>query len=219
MSEISQRDYWEHQHLKRKDEFEILRDRPNVFAEECLKYIPKNGNILEIGAANGRDARYFAREKGVKVVAVDFSREALRQLIEASKKDNTSDLVFPLVADIKQLALVKQDHFDAIYSRSALHLSDKEIDIFFDHAIEILKYGGYFMIEGKTRDDPEISMSKEVAPNLFVDLSGHLRRAWDEYTIRQFLDKCGLKLISSKKTEEIWQGDRTNFINFIAQKI
>jgi len=82
----------------------------------------------------------------------------------------------------------------------------------------MLKPEGYLMIEGKSIDDFKISRSKEVSPNLFLDHDGHLRRAWDEQTVGLF-DQYGLKLISSKPTEEIWQDNKTNFINFIVQKV
>ncbi len=218
MIEESQRNFWEFQHQKRKNEHEILENKPNIFAKECLKYIPQNGMVLEIGSANGRDARYFAREKRVKVIALDFSKEALDQLKKASEKDGSLELVFPALSDANNLPIKNSVCFDAVYSRSALNLSDEELNNFFEQVVKILKPEGYLMIEGKTRDDFKILKSKEIYPNLFIDDSGHLRRAWREQCVSLF-DKYELRLISSKKTEEIWRGNKTNFINFIAQKI
>ncbi|OGY50646.1 MAG: hypothetical protein A3J59_01445 [Candidatus Buchananbacteria bacterium RIFCSPHIGHO2_02_FULL_56_16] len=58
-----QRDLWEAQHENRKVESERLENTPNLFAKQCVDLLPENGIILEAGAANGRDARFFAKEK------------------------------------------------------------------------------------------------------------------------------------------------------------
>lgn len=219
MNEMNQREYWEIQHQKRENGNETIIEEPNIFTKECIQYIPENGKVLEIGSANGRDARYFAREKNIETIAIDFSAEVMKQLTKASKEDNTSDLVLPVIAETNHLPLDRPDIFDAIYSRSALHLSDDDLSIFLDRATKILKSKGYLMIEGKTKDDFKISRSVEVSPNLYRDNDGHLRRAWDEQSIHNLLEKNKLQLISSKKTEENWKGNKTNFINFIIQKM
>src|SRR5680860_16536 len=219
MGEINQRDYWEIQHQKKEGGHENIIEEPNIFTKECIHYIPENGKVLEIGSANGRDARYFAREKNIQTIAIDFSTEVMKQLIRTSKEDNTSDLVLPILADTNHLPLNSSNVFDAIYSRSALHLSDEELDIFLDQTTKMLKSKGYLMIEGKTKDDFKISRSEEISPNLFRDNDGHLRRAWDEQTLDGFLKKNKLQLISSKKSEETLKNNKTNFINFIIQKM
>lgn len=49
--------------------------------DSFASHIPKEGVILEIGSASGRDARYFAA-KGFKVVCTDIIPEALQKLSE-----------------------------------------------------------------------------------------------------------------------------------------
>jgi len=58
-----QRDLWEKQHIQREKEFVELENKPNKFAKKCIEYIPENATVLEIGAANGRDARFFAKKR------------------------------------------------------------------------------------------------------------------------------------------------------------
>jgi len=106
--------------------------------------LPENGLVVEIGAANGRDARFFSREKNCGVIATDFSFNALKQLTEASYRDGTNGKVFPVVADARALPLDQPESVDAVYSRSALHLSDEEMDTFFKHCLRLLKQEGYF---------------------------------------------------------------------------
>ena len=43
-------------------------DKPNLFAQEAIKYFPKYARILELGAGQGQDSRFFA-EHGYEVVS------------------------------------------------------------------------------------------------------------------------------------------------------
>ncbi|MCX6702746.1 MAG: class I SAM-dependent methyltransferase [Candidatus Wolfebacteria bacterium] len=195
-----------------------MEDIPNDFALKCAELIPKDGTVLEIGSANGRDARFFAKDKNCKVIAIDFSLNGLNQLKEASVKDNTSDKVYPVVADAKELSVRRKESIDAVYARSALHLSDEELDYFFTHILGLLKKNGYIMIEGKTEDDSKIKRSEKITGNLYKDNDGHIRRAWNESLIRDIIKKYNLRLIEINQSTEFWKNVEDQFINFIAQK-
>ena len=97
-----QRAYWDEQHKKREAEHREIEDEPNEFAKNCLRYIKEGGKVLEIGTANGRDARYFARENKNKIVCVDISTEAMRQLIRAAVADGTIDNIYQLLLMLKR---------------------------------------------------------------------------------------------------------------------
>lgn len=213
-----QREMWDEQHDLRKDESRVIEGIPNLFAKRCVELLPDHALVLEVGAANGRDARFFAREKNCKVIATDFSLKALQQLKDASARDNTADRVFPVAADARALPIWKPESIDAVYSRSTLHLTDEELDHFFDQCIQILKNGGYLMIEGKTEDDSKISASQEISPHLYKNGKGHVRRLWNDILIRELVQKYNLKLSEMNKTTEAWNKIETKFINFIAQK-
>ena len=218
LTDQSQRELWERQHSERAEEHEELEGTPNKFGRACIRFIPENGTVLEIGAANGRDARYFAKEKGCKVVATDFSEVAAGHLRSAAAKDGTSSHVYPVVADTRGLPIAPEENFDAVYARSSLHLDNEELDRFLDEVAVILKPGGYLMIEGKPKEDPKISRSEEVKTNMHMDHDGHLRRAWSEEGIKEIVDKLGFELVSINRSTETWRGIETHFINFIAKK-
>ncbi len=213
-----QKQLWEAQHESRKEESREIENVPNLFAKRCAELLPENALVVEVGSANGRDARFFAREKNSRVVATDFSLNALKQLREASGRDGTADKVFPVVADTRELPLGKPENVDAFYSRSALHITDEELSHFFEECIRLLKDGGYIMIEGKTEDDPKMAKSREVAPHLYENGGGHIRRSWSEVIIRDLIERHDLHLIEINKTTEVWHDIETKFINFIAQK-
>lgn len=214
----SQKDLWEKQHTERAEEHEELEDTPNEFGKACIQLIPENGAILEIGAANGRDARYFAKERGCKVVAIDFSEVVAGHLQSASAKDGTSSHVYPVVADARNLPIAQKEDFDAVYARSSLHLDNEALDRFLDGVAVVLKPGGYLMIEGKPKEDPKIMRSEEVKANMHMDHDGHLRRAWSEEGIKKIVDRLGFELVSINHSTETWHGLETHFINFVAKK-
>ncbi len=221
-SEIKhQRILWDEAHKNNRLYFDKLAYQPNPFAKEVVKFIPNNGVILELGCGNGRDARFFTREKNRKVISVDFSLVVLSQLKDHSKKDGTSRRVFPVAASIQNLPFRGSEVFDIIYARSALQVDDTGLMILLNQLIPMIKQGGYLCIQGKTPDDFKIQRSKEVGTNLFADPveNAHLRRAWREEDILRIIDKFRLTLIEMKKTEERWWGKNTNFIHFIAQKL
>ncbi|OIO17076.1 hypothetical protein AUJ29_01970 [Candidatus Kuenenbacteria bacterium CG1_02_38_13] len=155
------------------------------------------------------------------VYASDFALSALEQLKNAGERDKTTNLVHPFGADTKDLPLDASrlgEFFDAVYARSALHLSDEQLDKFLGETKAMLKPKGFLMIEGKPKDDFKIKRSREISPNLVCDHDGHLRRLWSEENIRQVVDKIGFKLVCLNCAEEEWRGKKTRFINFIAQK-
>lgn len=213
-----QKELWNKQHIERAAEHKELERTPNEFATECAQLIPESGLVLEIGAANGRDARYFTKEKGCKVVAIDFSKVAAGYLQNAAINDGTSSHVYPVIADARNLPIAQTETFDAVYARSSLHLGNEELGKFLDHVAVTLKPGGYLMIEGKPKEDLKISRSKEIEENMYMDHEGHLRRAWSEKGIKDIVEKLGFELISINYSTENWHGVETHFINFIAKK-
>jgi cyclopropane fatty-acyl-phospholipid synthase-like methyltransferase len=217
---INQQEYWDEQYKKREQECLAIEKEPNEFAKNCLQYIKRGGKVLEIGVANGRDARYFVRENKNRIIGVDISTEAIRQLINLAVADGTIDNILPVVADAKEVPelLKDQEYYDAFYSRSALHLDDEKIVPFFEYLISHLNKDGVIMIEGKPKEDFKVERSVEVGKNCYEDVDGHIRRAWSEEDIKSLCDHFDLEIVEMSRTAEILQDKETKFIHFIAKK-
>lgn len=216
---ISQKDLWDAQHQKRRIEHKDIADTPNGFAKKCIGYIPESAKILDLGAASGRDSRFFAKEKNCEVFALDFSISALRHLQEDAIDDGSVDFIKPINADIKHLPLSGHNTLDIIYARSSLHVSDPDLEKLLEHTLGMLKEGGYLMIEGKNFLDPKIQQSRIVADNLVSDSDGHLRRIWTkDYIIKHIISKFGLKLIELNLSSGQRVDKDSRYVNFIAQK-
>ena len=219
--QIAQRLLWEQQHTQRRQEFQQLAHQPNPFAFKIVQFLPSSAIILELGCANGRDARYFAQTKNCQVIALDFSAQAIRQLIDQSRLQ--LGRIKPLVASIPHLPFTSNRPFiDAIYARSALQLDDTSLFQLFDHLINILKPNGHIFIQGKTPDDPKIRRSWQIADNLFSDPyeNGHLRRAWTRSFMEQLASRYNLNILEIAQTTEVWNNGNNpiHFIHLIAAK-
>lgn len=218
---VDQKRYWDARHTSRELEFIAQEGVPNDFAVNCARHMSDGSIILEVGAATGRDARYFIKTKDAKVIANDISAEALRQLKYAAERDGTTMSLIPIESDARDLFdyLNPEVKFDVLYARSALHLSDTDLDKFFAQLGEHMDRGGRLMIQGKTMDDFKMNGSIDIGKNCYEDAQGHIRRCWSEQSIRDLCHKHGYLIMDMRETIEKIEGNDTKFIHFIAQKI
>lgn len=62
-------DIWSDLHQTYKEQDWI--DKPSIFAEQAIKYFPKQGKVLELGAGQAQDGCFFASQ-GYEVTATDM---------------------------------------------------------------------------------------------------------------------------------------------------
>lgn len=221
----NQQSLWNEQHAVRGTsgpEGADLKFAPNNSAVEFEKKLPKGATILEIGAANGRDARYWA-SKGHEVYALDFSQVALDQLTQLAIAQQVNELIIPIVWDIAEGSLPLNKlpkSISAFYARSALHIGDEEMQILGNQVSSVLEIGGKIYIEGKGSNDPKISRSKKLGNGLAIDLheNGHLRRIWNKKFIKQLCLAMGWDILELNNNSENWNGIQASFISLLAQK-
>ncbi len=113
---VGQREMWENQHSQRGAEFKHLAGQPNPFAEVCCRYLTQGVTVLELGAANGRDSACFA-QKGARVLAMDISIQALRQLKE--DQIHSLDNIIPIQASAPEIPFNGNLSIDAFYAAAA----------------------------------------------------------------------------------------------------
>lgn len=125
-----------------------------------LNYLPKNGLVLEIGSATGRDARYFA-SKGYKVTCTDIIPEALDRL----SKEGFETSEFDFRDEPRE---VWSNYFDGFFANAVLLHAPKEV---FEKALvsisKVLKPGGVAAFSLKTGDGEEVTEEKMDAPRYF----------------------------------------------------
>lgn len=118
---------------------------PEPFLIEVMDLIPR-GLALDIASGRGRHAIALAR-RGFRVVAVDYSSEAIRMLATAASIERLP--VFPIVADVASLP-ARRGAFDAAVN---INFLDRAL---FPSFIEALKIGGVMLAETFLVDQAEI---------------------------------------------------------------
>lgn len=224
-TETYQQTLWNNQHSERGingAEGGELCNTPNGSAVIFANALKPNSTILEVGSANGRDARYWATE-GHKVYALDFSQVALDQLRQLALAQNVQSSIIPILWDIAEGKLplhIIKDKIDGFYARSALHVGDKEMINIAKQLNKVLKVGGKILIEGKGQNDKKIRRSKKIGRNLAVDNveNGHLRRIWTQQFIEHLCKKVGWDILDISGNDEEWNGTNANFVRLSAQK-
>lgn len=194
-----QRDLWNKQHEGRGGggglEGTLLKGVPNDAAVMLASVLLRNSYILEIGSANGRDARRFA-EWSHFVDCIDFSEVALMQLHNLADEEDCLDQITSYHYDIAcgSLPNLGTKKYDAFFARSSLHLDDKALDLLMQNVTTRLNRNAFIIIEGKSPRDPKIKRSKDIGGNLVIDDEGHVRRVWDEKSMQQLAKRHGWKV-------------------------
>jgi 2-polyprenyl-3-methyl-5-hydroxy-6-metoxy-1,4-benzoquinol methylase len=93
-----------------------LRER---FLEEILQYIPRKGNVLDIGCGFGLFSLYFAKmNKHAQFYGVDLSQKRISLAKDAAKKLKIHNAHYSVGSATE---LVLNQTFDAIYAIDIIH--------------------------------------------------------------------------------------------------
>ncbi len=155
--------------------------------DSFLSQIPKGGEILEIGSATGRDARYFS-QNGFKVLCTDIIPVALQNLKEEgfeTAEFDFRDAPNPLW----------NDRFDGFFANAVLlHATENVFEQALRNAAMVLKKSGIAALTLKAGVGEEISMEKMDAPRFF-----------QYYTldkVREILNRLPFEIVEAKSTND-----------------
>lgn len=148
--------------------------------DSFASHIPKEGVILEIGSASGRDARHFA-SKGFKVICTDVIPEALQKLSD----EGFETAEFDFRSEPKPEWVNK---FDGFFANAVLLHAPPNV---FENALRnialVLKENGVAAFSLKTGYGEDISLEKLEAPRYF--------RYHTEPEIREILGRLPFDII------------------------
>lgn len=220
----NQVDLWNKQHTSRGTtgiEANELRDIPNDTAVLFTNHLVYNpSNILEIGCANGRDARYWA-SLGHTVICADFSPVALEQLNNIATEQGVIHLLKPVLHDINSGKIPQTNiPLHGFYSRSSLHINDTTMISVAEEIDKKIISNGTILIEGKGDQDHKIKRGTLIDDNLILDPfeNGHIRRVWTKSFVSNMCNRLNWHIKSIEEVEEIYNGNTTKFLRFIAHK-
>jgi SAM-dependent methyltransferase len=126
-----------------------------IFARFVVDYLPGSGQLLDLGAGQGQDSRYFAK-LGYAVTSTDISGLALKLSKEAAEREGLNINFIEL--DIADTLPFADNSFDAVYSHLALHYFTAEnTRAIFQEINRVLKPQGVLACLLNTIEDPEIT--------------------------------------------------------------
>ena len=203
--------YWSNKHKRYLAEDWI--DKPTIFAQFVAKYFPQMGNLLDLGAGQGQDSRFFA-ENGYHVTATEYSETA----IELARKTKPELNLKYLVHDLNNKLPFKNETFDIVYSHLSIQFFDDVVtDKIFVEISRVLKKGGIIAIMVNTKDDPQMNMSKFLYDDLYEASDGLVKRFYSTQSLSNFLSNK-FQTILLDSNGETYKDEIKTLIRYIGKK-
>ena len=198
-------EYWENYYKEKK-----MVTKPSSFAKFLTSNYKLDGNIIELGCGNGRDAVHFAKE-GLDIVGVDQCQVAIDEL----NKMGIPNTKF-ILDDFTNLGFSKEYH--NIYSRFTLHSIDSESELrTIKWASKVLN-GGVFALEVRSVKDDLFGQGKRIAKNTWF--TDHARRFIDFDEIKETLIKNSFSIVYEEEGRglALYKNEDPVVIRIIARK-
>jgi len=93
----------------------LKQPRPGLLFRKSLKFFRNDGVTLDLGSGEGRYSLYLA-SKGFVVLAIDFSKEAIKLLKQAAANLNFSQSIQTKVGDIRSFPKKKYANIVSSYT-------------------------------------------------------------------------------------------------------
>lgn len=152
-------------------------DKPSLFAQTVLDYLPKNGTLLELGAGLGQDSMFFA-DQGYTVTASDLTLDRLNELSNKSIKVSSVDL--------RNLLPFKDSSFTIVYAHLSLHYFDDVITKqIFEEIYRILEPSGILAFFTNSVNDPQHGTGIEIERN-YYEIDGTAKRFFDVESAKHY---------------------------------
>ncbi len=201
------KEQWEVRHRESKGRYNSVTQ----FAHLCVEnFIKKKGKLLDLCCGKGADSIFF-HKKGLKVSAIDYSKEAINQFNDIQQINNV--FITALVKDILEELPFEDESFDYVYSRLGLHyFTDKETKNIISEVKRVLKSEGLIMFQVKSTSDKNYGKGKEVEKDMYED-DGYVRHFFSKEYAEDILDDFNLIL-----NEERILDNGSAYLEVIAEK-
>jgi SAM-dependent methyltransferase len=186
-------------------------NKPSIFAEQVLKYFPKDGSLIELGGALGQDSLFFV-SKGYDVLLTDLSSEVLKEGQMSGLRTKQVDIGKPLP--------FPDNSFDVVYAHLSLHYFDRLVTHkVFDEISRILKSEGILAALFNSTTDPEYGTGTRIENNFF-EINSIKKRFFSVDAIKEFVEDYDVLLLddSGETYKDNAKGVK-NLVRFVGRKI
>ena len=206
---------------KKKHELYQKQDwinKPSIFAEEILEYLPSSGTILCLGEGQGQDGRYFA-SLGYRIVSTDVSESALEINRNKTKEEETKNITIERL-DIREKFPCKDNSFDVVYAHLAIQYFDIKLTRqIFSEIYRVLKQDGIVTILVNSIEDTEYNTGKKIEKDFF-ETEGFRKRFYSTSSMGEFTK--GFQTILLDNNGRTYKDEAKgvhNLIRYIGKKI
>ncbi|HEY4161396.1 MAG TPA: class I SAM-dependent methyltransferase [Candidatus Saccharimonadales bacterium] len=192
-------------------------DKPSIFAEAVVRYFPSTGKVLELGAGQGQDGRFFAQQ-GYEVTSTDLEQTALDISKQKQSVELRSKITLQQVDLGKKLPFADAS-FHAVYAHLSLHYFDTDTTKqIFNEIRRVLKPGGVLAFLVNSTNDPEYGIGKQLEMDYF-QTDGMPKRYFSVRTAGGFTAGFTVKLLDDQgETYKDMAKGVHNLIRFIGIK-
>ncbi len=139
----AQREHWERTFVANPT---MYGDGPSEPGRQALMLFTDSGaaEVLELGAGQGRDTLAFLAA-GLRVVALDYSPNALAELAHAAERAGTADRLHAAVHDVRRPLPLPDESVDGVFSHMLFNmaLTTEEILALAAEVHRVLRPGGW----------------------------------------------------------------------------
>lgn len=178
--------YWDSKHKYYADA--DWEDEPTIFSRFTVQHFPKSGKLLELGAGQGQDSRFFAG-LGYQVVSTDFNDFALEVSREKAKKKKLDKTKFLNIDMSQGIIPFDNNSFDIVYSHLSIHyFDDNTTKALFQEINRVLKKDGIIAFLANSMSDPDTKEFEKIAEFLYRDREGLQKRYFSVEHIKKEVD-------------------------------
>lgn len=189
------------------------------FTMECLEWTNNNKSkiLLDVGCGLGSDTIFFSK-KFRKIIAVDFSKEAIK-ILDSRLKELKIQNVETLCEDCRNLNF-EENSIDIVYANVALHyFSDNDTRKIFQNLYRILKIGGLVFVRCKSVNDFLYGIGNKLGENYYEN--EQTRHFFSKEYIEDVANMFQIKKLEYEETNHLQLDGsyaKSSFVMMIAKK-
>lgn len=194
---------------------EMFGEEPSEPAKKAAELFRKEGmiKILELGAGQGRDTLFFARN-GFHVYALDYSETGVETTREKALAQGFSHAITAMRHDVRQPLPFDDGSFDVCYSHMlfCMALTTDELEFLSQEVRRVLKPGGLCTYTARHTGDPHYGTGIHWGEDMY-EVGGFVVHFFSRDKVERLAK--GYELIG---VEEFEEGPLPRKLFFVTQK-